>query len=103
MDSTGKATFPNPFNPVTTLKYKIPKQCLVKITIYDNNVLMEETIQFVYDNKNSKTYKSYVDSSLEIFLKKETLFNGEGNPYIEAIIDGKDRVLEKKLPIHHTN
>jgi len=74
----------------------------VKITTYDNNGLMEETIKFVYDNKNSKTYKSYVDSSLEIFLKKETLFNGEGNPYIEAIIDGKDRVLEKNVFFYDT-
>ena len=63
---------------------------------------VKETIKFVYDNKNSKIYKSYIDSSLEIFLKKETLFNGEGNPYIEAIIDGKDRVLEKNVFFYDT-
>ena len=47
-------------------------------------------------------YIKLSDSSLEIFLKKETLFNSEGNPYIEAIIDGKDRVLEKNVFFYDT-
>lgn len=29
--------FPNPFNPVTTIKYGIPKTTLVKLTVYDEN------------------------------------------------------------------
>ena len=47
--------FPNPFNPVTTIKYNIPKKSHVKITIHDMmgnlvNVLVDE-----YQNKGSKS------------------------------------------------
>ena len=47
--------FPNPFNPVTTVKYNIPKKSHVKITIHDMmgnlvNVLVDE-----YQNKGSKS------------------------------------------------
>ena len=47
--------FPNPFNPVTNIKYNIPKKSHVKITIHDMmgnlvNVLVDE-----YQNKGSKS------------------------------------------------
>ena len=43
--------FPNPFNPITTIRYTIPKDSFVKITIYD--VLGNVINNLVHDNQNS--------------------------------------------------
>jgi hypothetical protein len=36
--------FPNPFNPITTISYRLPKSSQVRISIYDVNGKMVETL-----------------------------------------------------------
>ena len=47
--------FPNPFNPVTTIGYKIPKRSFVTIKVYD--VLGNEVTTLVNDEKPTGTYE----------------------------------------------
>ena len=39
--------YPNPFNPSTTIKYSLPEECRVRLTVYN---LLGETISVVEDN-----------------------------------------------------
>ena len=43
--------FPNPFNPITTLRYDLPSNALVTLSIYD--MLGREIIQLVSDNQQA--------------------------------------------------
>jgi hypothetical protein len=47
--------FPNPFNPITTLSYELPKESVVRLTVYD--MLGHEVITLV-DAKQKAGYKS---------------------------------------------
>jgi hypothetical protein len=46
--------YPNPFNPTTTISYALPKSSYVKLSIYDINGRLVETL--VNENKNSGYY-----------------------------------------------
>ena len=46
---------PNPFNPVTTLRYDLPESALVNITIYD---MMGRIVNNLVSSKQSAGYKS---------------------------------------------
>ena len=60
--------YPNPFNPVTTISYQIPKECHVKLTVYDllGNVVVSlvnkeqdagfYSVKFNSQNLSSGTY-----------------------------------------------
>ncbi len=47
--------FPNPFNPVTTIKYEVPRESLVNLKIY--SVLGKELKTLVYGEKPPGTYQ----------------------------------------------
>ncbi len=47
--------YPNPFNPSTTLKYILPDDDLVKITIYD---MLGNEVKNLIDTKQSSGFKS---------------------------------------------
>lgn len=47
--------YPNPFNPATTIKYDLPRQCYVNLTIY--NVLGEEVAILVNSEQAAGRYK----------------------------------------------
>ena len=69
----------------------------IKIISYNTDGQIDETINFIYDDNNYKIFEYYLDSASDIFLKKETLLNSNGAPYIEAFLDNKNRVLEKNV------
>ena len=48
---------PNPFNPVTTLRYDLPEDTQVNITIYD---IMGREVRILVNNQQSAGYKSVV-------------------------------------------
>jgi hypothetical protein len=47
--------YPNPFNPTTTLKYDLPEDAMVNITIYD---LMGRSIKSLVNSNQSAGYRS---------------------------------------------
>ena len=48
-------TYPNPFNPVTTLRYDLPKNSLVNITIYD---MMGRVVKTIVNDQQMAGYRS---------------------------------------------
>jgi len=54
--------FPNPFNPVTTIKFSIPEISFVKISIYD--VLGKEVARLVNENRNPGTHELNWDAAI---------------------------------------
>jgi hypothetical protein len=47
--------FPNPFNPVTALRYDLPEDALVNITIYD---MMGRLVKNLVSSQQTAGYKS---------------------------------------------
>ena len=47
--------YPNPFNPTTTLKYDLPEDALVNITIYD---MMGRQVSTLVSSQQTAGYKS---------------------------------------------
>ena len=52
--------FPNPFNPVSIIRYDIPKANFVRISVYD--ILGEEIRSLVSEEKNPGTYEVTFDA-----------------------------------------
>ena len=48
-------SFPNPFNPVTTLRYDLPEDALVNITIYD---MVGRVVKTLMNDQQTAGYKS---------------------------------------------
>ena len=47
--------FPNPFNPLTTIRYDLPEDGLVNVTIYD---VMGKTVKYLVNSHQNAGYKS---------------------------------------------
>ena len=47
--------YPNPFNPITTLKYELPKDSFVDVTVYD---LLGNVVNNLVNTNQSSGYKS---------------------------------------------
>ena len=52
---TLKDNYPNPFNPLTTISYNLPKDSFVSITIYD---MLGNVVNNLVNTKQSSGYKS---------------------------------------------
>ncbi|PIW99579.1 MAG: hypothetical protein COZ80_04605, partial [Ignavibacteria bacterium CG_4_8_14_3_um_filter_37_9] len=53
--------FPNPFNPITTITYQLPKEGLVTLKIYD--ILGNEVRTLVNEQKEMGKYTVQFDAS----------------------------------------
>ena len=47
--------YPNPFNPITTLRYDLPEDALVNITIYD---MMGRVVKTIINDQQDAGFKS---------------------------------------------
>tara|TARA_A100001037_G_scaffold305053_1_gene343819 strand:+ start:16708 stop:17775 length:1068 start_codon:yes stop_codon:yes gene_type:complete len=74
-----------------------------KSTFYNSDGLIEETINKVYDDNNFKHYEYLADSTLKLISKKELLLDDMGRPYIEAVLDGEETLLEKNVYSYDAN
>lgn len=61
VDNYSIATFPNPFNPSTRIKYSIPDNGFVNLSVY--NLLGEKIAQLVNEIKTAGEYESEFDGS----------------------------------------
>ena len=52
---TLRGNYPNPFNPLTTISYDLPKDLFVSITIYD---MLGNVVNNLVNTKQSSGYKS---------------------------------------------
>jgi hypothetical protein len=68
--------FPNPFNPVTHIRFSLPKYSKVKLSVYD--VLGREVMVLVNDFRNAGEHKiSFDGSSLSSGIYFYTFFAGD--------------------------
>jgi len=70
---------------------------VTKVTFYNSNGVVDETINTVFDDNQFKQFDYHADSTLKLISKTETLFNDNGLPYIKAFLDGEERLLEKQV------
>lgn len=54
-------SFPNPFNPTTTINYQLPKDGMVTIKVYD--IIGKEVATLVNEQKSAGYYKVDFDAS----------------------------------------
>ena len=78
--------------------YDYDKDCQrVKKTIYNAQGTLQEITSFVFNDDSIISYDYFLDSLLKLSSIKELLLDSFGRPYIETIVDGDDRVLEKNV------
>ena len=80
-------------------KYDILGRCIAT-TSYNEIGKVDERFNTVYDDENFKTYDYYSDSNVKLNSIREILLDNQGRKYIEAILDGQDRVLEKNVYLY---
>ncbi len=70
---------------------------LTNLKVYDSNGLLIETINTVINNDGYKINEFSVDTTLKVISEKETRLDYKKRPKVIAIIDGNNRLLEKKI------
>ncbi len=69
----------------------------ISTIVYNEHGTIEERFNTINDDDDFKIYDYYSDSLLSLRTLREVLLNNEGRIYIEAILDEKERVLEKNV------
>ena len=59
--------------------------------------MIEETLTNIFNDESFKYYEYLADSTLKLISKKEMLLDHRGRPYVEVILAGEERVLEKNV------
>ena len=72
----------------------------VSTTSYNEEGIVEKIFNTVYDDENFKTYDYYSDSNVKLNSIREVLLDNQGRKYVETILDGQDRVLEKNVYLY---
>ena len=73
----------------------------VSTTSYNEEGTVEKIYNTVYDDENFKTYDYYSDSNVKLNSIREVLLDNQGRKYVETILDGQDRVLEKNVYLYN--
>ena len=74
-----------------------------KETVYNEKGELKKTYNTVIDDENHVFYDYYSDSLVNFLAIKETRLNNKGRVFIEAILDGQDRLLEKNVFYYDEN
>ena len=74
-----------------------------KTTVYNEKGGIEKTYDTVFDDESHVFYDYYSDSLVNFSTIKETRLDSKGRTYIEAILDGQDRLLEKNVFYYDEN
>ena len=69
----------------------------ISTTVYNERGKIQNIYNTVFDDDNLKTYDYYSDSSVKLESIREVLLDNQGRPYVEALLDGRDMVLEKNV------
>jgi len=72
----------------------------VSTTSYNEEGTVEKVYNTFYDDENFKTYDYYSDSNVKLNSIREVLLDNQGRKYVETILDGQDRVLEKNVYLY---
>ncbi len=84
-------TYPDPFNPLTTIEYSLPERSYVKLTIF--NMLGESVLVLVAGEKDAGTYDVTFDAS--DFVSGAYMFRLDAHPL--AGNQSRDYVNTKKM------
>lgn len=77
--------YPNPFNPITTIKYKLPYKCFVQLIVYD--LLGNEIVQLARDIKNAGIHEiEFNGSNLPSGIYFISLTAGKYSQTVKAIL-----------------
>ena len=69
----------------------------IKTTIYNESGILQEILSTVFDDDNFISYDYYSDSIVNLSSLREMRLDSRGRPYIEAILDGDEKLLEKNV------
>ncbi len=68
-----------------------------KEIIYNERGIIEKIYNTVFDDESYVFYDYYSDSLVNFSAIKETRLDSKGRTYIEAILDGQEKLLEKSV------
>ena len=78
---TLEQNFPNPFNPVTRLRYDLPEQAYVNITIYD---MMGRQVKTLVSQRQDAGYKSVIWNAANDYGKPVSALDGRNGQKCKA-------------------
>ena len=85
-------------------KYKYDKNNRrVKEIIYNKKGEVEKTYNTIFEDESNVFYDYYSDSLVNFLAIKETRLDNKGRVFIEAILDGQDKLLEKNVFYYDEN
>ncbi len=69
----------------------------IKEVVYNEKGELKKTYNTVFDDENHVFYDYYSDSLVNFLAIKETRLDSKGRTFIEGILDGQDKLLEKNV------
>ena len=75
----------------------------IKEVVYNEKGEVEKTYNTVIDDESHVFYDYYSDSLVNFLAIKETRLDSKGRIFIQAILDGRDKLLEKNVFYYDEN
>ena len=75
----------------------------IRETEYNKKGEVEKTYNTIFDDESDVFYDYYSDSLVNFSVIKETRLDSKGRIFIEAILDGHDKLLEKNVFYYDEN